>query len=121
MGLLDFNMPGMDTPEGQGLLSAAFSLMSAKKLPGQKGAFAGALGDAGQQYLQSSNASNESGARSTNHAPAAANSQASLPAASSRKAPRRSANRCARSIASSPAACTRTANPIRLSVRAKPS
>lgn len=59
MGLLDFNMPGMDTPEGQGLLSAAFSLMSAKKLPGQKGAFAGALGDAGQQYLQSSNASQD--------------------------------------------------------------
>jgi hypothetical protein len=55
MGLLDFNMPGMDTPEGQGLLSAAFSLMQAKKLPGQKGAFAGALGDAGQQYLQTSN------------------------------------------------------------------
>lgn len=55
MGLLDFNMPGLDTPQGQGLLSAAFSLMQAKKLPGQKGAFAGALGDAGQQYLQSSN------------------------------------------------------------------
>ena len=59
MGLLDFNMPGLDTPQGQGLLSAAFSLMSAKKLPGQKGAFAGALGDAGQQYLQSSNASQD--------------------------------------------------------------
>ncbi len=58
MGLLD-NMPGLDTPQGQGLLSAAFSLMSAKKLPGQKGAFAGALGDAGQQYLQSSNASQD--------------------------------------------------------------
>ena len=48
-------MPGLDTPQGQGLLSAAFSLMSAKKLPGQKGAFAGALGDAGQQYLQTTN------------------------------------------------------------------
>ena len=59
MGLLDFNMPGLDTPQGQGLLSAAFSLMQAKKLPGQKGAFAGALGDAGQQYLQSSNASQD--------------------------------------------------------------
>ena len=59
MGLLDFQMPGLDTPQGQGLLSAAFSLMSAKKLPGQKGAFAGALGDAGQQYLQSSNASQD--------------------------------------------------------------
>lgn len=58
MGLLD-NMPGLDTPQGQGLLSAAFSLMQAKKLPGQKGAFAGALGDAGQQYLQSSNASQD--------------------------------------------------------------
>jgi hypothetical protein len=58
MGLLD-NMPGLDTPQGQGLLSAAFSLMSAKKLPGQKGAFAGALGEAGQQYLQSSNASQD--------------------------------------------------------------
>lgn len=59
MGLLDFQMPGLDTPQGQGLLSAAFSLMSAKKMPGQKGAFAGALGDAGQQYLQSSNASQD--------------------------------------------------------------
>ena len=52
-------MPGLDTPQGQGLLSAAFSLMQAKKMPGQKGAFAGALGDAGQQYLQSSNASQD--------------------------------------------------------------
>lgn len=58
-GLLDFEMPGLDTPQGQGLLSAAFSLMQAKKMPGQKGAFAGALGDAGQQYLQSSNASQD--------------------------------------------------------------
>ena len=58
-GLLDFEMPGLDTPQGQGLLSAAFSLMQAKKMPGQKGAFAGALGEAGQQYLQSSNASQD--------------------------------------------------------------
>ncbi len=55
MGLLDINMPGMDTPEGQGLLSAAFSLMSAQKLPGQRGAMAGALGDAGRQYLGTTN------------------------------------------------------------------
>jgi hypothetical protein len=55
MGLLDINMPGMDTPEGQGLLSAAFSLMSAQKLPGQTGAMAGALGDAGRQYLGTTN------------------------------------------------------------------
>lgn len=54
MGLLD-NMPGMDTPEGQGLLAAAFSLMSAQKMPGQKGAFAGAIGDAGRQYMGTSN------------------------------------------------------------------
>lgn len=51
MGLLDFKMPAMDTPEGQGLLAAAFSLMSAQKYPGQKGALAGALGDAGRQYM----------------------------------------------------------------------
>lgn len=55
MSLLDFNLPSIDTPQGQGLLSAAFSLMQTKKLPGQKGAFAGALGDAGQQYLQTTN------------------------------------------------------------------
>lgn len=59
MGLLDFQMPGMDTPEGQGLLSAAFSLMRAQKYPGQKGALAGALGDAGQTYLQTSNQSRD--------------------------------------------------------------
>lgn len=48
MGLL--NMPGMDTPEGQGLLSAAFALLKARKMPGG-GGFANALGDAGQQYM----------------------------------------------------------------------
>lgn len=58
-GLLDFNMPGMDTPEGQGLLSAAFSLMQAQKYPGQKGALAGALGDAGKSYLQTTNSSRD--------------------------------------------------------------
>lgn len=57
-GLLD-NMPAMDTPEGQGLLQAAFSLMSAQKYPGQKGALAGALGDAGRSYLQTTNQSRD--------------------------------------------------------------
>lgn len=50
MQLFDFQMPGMDTPEGQGLLSAAFSLLSARKRQGERG-MAGALGQAGQQYL----------------------------------------------------------------------
>ena len=50
MSLLDFQMPGMDTPEGQGLLSAAFSLLAARKRPGERG-IAGALGQAGQQYM----------------------------------------------------------------------
>lgn len=59
MGLLDFNLPAMDTPEGQGLLSAAFSLMRAQKYPGQKGALAGALGDAGHTFLQTSNQSRD--------------------------------------------------------------
>lgn len=44
MGLLDF-MPKNDTPEGQGLLAAAFSLMSAK------GSGWNAAGDAGRQYM----------------------------------------------------------------------
>ena len=52
MGLLDFNLPGMDTPEGQGLLAASLSLMGATKMPGQKGAFGQALAGAGQQYMQ---------------------------------------------------------------------
>ena len=44
MGLLNF-MPKNDTPEGQGLLAAAFSLMSAK------GSGWNAAGDAGRQYM----------------------------------------------------------------------
>lgn len=56
MGLLeDFKMPGMDTPEGQGLMSAAFSLMSAQKMPGQRGGIGNAIGQAGQQYLGTTN------------------------------------------------------------------
>ena len=50
MSLLDFKLPGMDTPEGQGLLSAAFSLLQARKMPGERG-IGGALGAAGQQYM----------------------------------------------------------------------
>lgn len=45
-----FQMPGMDTPEGQGLLAAAFSLLQARKMPGDRG-IGGALGAAGQQYM----------------------------------------------------------------------
>lgn len=52
MSILDFNMPGMDTPEGQGLMAAAMSLLQAQKMPGQRGMFANALGQAGQQYMQ---------------------------------------------------------------------
>ena len=52
MGLLDFQLPGMDTAEGQGLLAASLSLMGATKMPGQKGAFGQALAGAGQQYMQ---------------------------------------------------------------------
>lgn len=48
--MLDFKMPGMDTPEGQGLLAAAFSLLQARKMPGDRG-IGGALGQAGQQYM----------------------------------------------------------------------
>ena len=48
--MLDFKMPGMDTPEGQGLLAAAFSLLQARKMPGDRG-IGGALGAAGQQYM----------------------------------------------------------------------
>lgn len=49
MALFD-SMPGMDTPEGQGLLAAAFSLLQARKMPGERG-IGGALGAAGQQYM----------------------------------------------------------------------
>ena len=48
--MLDFKMPGMDTPEGQGLLAAAFSLLQARKMPGDRG-IGGALGAAGQQFM----------------------------------------------------------------------
>lgn len=50
MALTDFQLPGMDTPEGQGLLAAAFSLLQARKMPGDRG-IGGALGAAGQQYM----------------------------------------------------------------------
>jgi hypothetical protein len=63
MGLLDFKLPAMDTPEGQGLLSAAFSLMQAQKMPGQKGMLAGALGDAGKSYMHTTNQSKEQAQR----------------------------------------------------------
>lgn len=59
MGLLDFQMPGMDTAEGQGLLAASLSLMGAQKMPGQRGAFGSALADAGRQYMGSSIAAKE--------------------------------------------------------------
>lgn len=50
MALTDFQLPGMDTPEGQGLLAAAFSLLQARRMPGERG-IGGALGAAGQQYM----------------------------------------------------------------------
>ena len=50
MALTDFQLPGMDSPEGQGLLAAAFSLLQARKMPGERG-IGGALGAAGQQYM----------------------------------------------------------------------
>lgn len=50
--MFNFNMPGMDTPEGQGLMAAAMSLLQAQKMPGQRGMLANALGQAGQQYMQ---------------------------------------------------------------------
>lgn len=53
MSLLDFKMPGLDTAEGQGIMAAALSLLQAQKMPGQRG-LAGALGGAGQQYMQTS-------------------------------------------------------------------
>ncbi len=52
MGLLDFNLPDINSPEGQGLLAASLSLMQAKQMPGQSGAFGSALGQAGQQYMK---------------------------------------------------------------------
>lgn len=52
MSILDFSMPGMDSPEGQGLMAAAMSLLQAQKMPGQRTGIAGALGQAGQQYMQ---------------------------------------------------------------------
>lgn len=55
MGLLDMNFPGNDTAEGQGLLSAAMSLLSAQKMPGQRGSLANALGQAGQAYMGGTN------------------------------------------------------------------
>lgn len=57
-GLLDWTEQDWESPRGQGLLSAAFSLLAAQKMPGQSGggAFANALGQAGQTYLQSSGA-----------------------------------------------------------------
>ena len=55
MSLLDFKMPGLDTAEGQGIMAAALSLLQAQKMPGQRG-LAGALGGAGQQYMQTDGA-----------------------------------------------------------------
>jgi len=49
MALFD-SMPSMDSPEGQGLLAAAFSLLQARRMPGERG-IGGALGAAGQQYM----------------------------------------------------------------------
>ncbi len=51
MGLLDFKLPDLNSPEGQGLLAASLSLMQARQMPGQSGAFGAALGQAGQQYM----------------------------------------------------------------------
>lgn len=51
MGLLDFKLPDINSPEGQGLLAASLSLMQAQQMPGQKGAFSSALGQAGQQFM----------------------------------------------------------------------
>lgn len=56
MGLLDADI---NSPEGQGLLQAAFSLMGAQKLPGQRG-LGSALGEAGRQYLGASNQARDS-------------------------------------------------------------
>lgn len=53
MSLLDFKLPSLETAEGQGLMAAALSLLQAQKMPGQRG-LAGALGGAGQQYMQAS-------------------------------------------------------------------
>lgn len=54
-GLLDdFAMPGMDTPQGQGLLAAAFSLMNAKGP-----SMGNAIGQAGQQYMGTYNHSRD--------------------------------------------------------------
>lgn len=50
MGLLD-----IDTPQGQGLLAAAFSLMGAQKMPGERG-IGNALGQAGMNYMQARSA-----------------------------------------------------------------
>lgn len=44
MGLLD-QMPGLDTPQGQGLLAAAFQLM------GSRGSFGESIGKAGMTYM----------------------------------------------------------------------
>lgn len=60
MGLLDMNFPGNDTAEGQGLLSAAMSLLSAQKMPGQSSSLANALGQAGQQYMRGTSAARDS-------------------------------------------------------------
>lgn len=60
MGLLDMNFPGNDTAEGQGLLSAAMSLLSAQRMPGQRGSLANALGQAGQAYMGGTNAARKS-------------------------------------------------------------
>lgn len=57
MGILD-SLPDMNTPEGQGLMAAAFSLLQARKGPGERG-IAGALGQAGQQFMNTRNQSQQ--------------------------------------------------------------
>jgi len=60
MGLLDgFEMPGIDTPQGQGLLAASLSLMGAQKMPGQRGALGSAIADAGKTYMATRNQAGE--------------------------------------------------------------
>lgn len=58
MSLLDFNMPEMDSPQGQGLLSAAFSLMQAKGP-----SLSNAIGQAGGQYMDSYGRAKENAAQ----------------------------------------------------------
>lgn len=58
MSLLDFKPPELNTPEGQGLMAAAMSLLQARRRPGERG-IAGALGQAGQQFMDTRNQSQQ--------------------------------------------------------------